>query len=327
MKAMKTIGVYDTPELAFESLGFIWNEDLATKGAGCLEPTHSDYFYMDAIGGVVYSANKMAKAYWAPSEGTKLGRKDQNLIFQRAIKAQSEDKACERNKNKCAAECAERIWELAQPCKEHPFLTKRHLKPVDALRIIDYKLAYELHSENMKVLGVDGHFGFKCSGGQYLSDESPLLVFPFRNLRGEIQSVMLVDNVGQESFLYGSRYYGAFWGTDPLEQFEAIKKLGVTQSVASALCVRQLKQFPVIAAASLSNLKVVVKELYEGFDQFFLLLDANSSDPEIEVLARQIHAYIAKPEFDATMEQNYLQLGFKGKPNNFSDFYLLKGEI
>lgn len=95
-----------------------------------------------------------------------------------------------------------RLWEIAEPVIEHPYLAKKHLEPVESIRHIDHKTAGRVLMWRPK--NADSDF------------EGDLLMMLEQNLDGELIGAQFIDSEGRKSWTPGPRKgLCSFWSPGP----------------------------------------------------------------------------------------------------------------
>ena len=123
-----------------------------------------------------------------------------------------------------AKERAARIWEVAQPCDNHPYLARK---------------------------------GVRAYGIRQVSDGR--LVIPIRDRDGEIHSVEFIDSDGAKRFLPGGRKAGCWYGIGETDK----GILCVAEGYATAASIHEATGFFVAVAFDCGNMPTVARQLRE----------------------------------------------------------------
>jgi putative DNA primase/helicase len=175
-----------------------------------------------------------------------LSRKD-IAAAQTAIAA---EKAQEHAKG---GEAARLIWSKGQPCIEHPYLERKHVRP-DGVRV---QLAHAA----------------ECRG-QFFSQGKPLggllLIVPLRDMQWRVHSLQAIDAEGNKSFLRGARTSALFHVIGAAKLRAAACGYGGQIAICEGYAtgwsiVHQLDDCPVFVAFNAGNLIHVAREVLAKF--------------------------------------------------------------
>ena len=161
------------------------------------------------------------------------------------------------------AQNARALWEAGEPARpDHPYLVKKRVSPVDALREIDTKeastfLGYVPKSGNTPLTG-------------------RLLVVPVK-VGERLSTVELIDEAGHKTALKGKgTKTSGFWATSPLPSDDGGGgTLLIGEGVATALSVNAATGYPAIAALSCHNLTPVANAMRECYPNATLVILAD----------------------------------------------------
>ena len=148
---------------------------------------------------------------------------------------------------------------------------------------------------------------------------------PLQDIHGSIRTVQFINEAGKKFFIKGGMK-GCFFLTKELKSAEII---GIAEGVATALSVSQVQGFPVVAAMSCCNLKniaQIIKEHYPKAELIILADKGGNGEKMAKEAARQTSSRVAVPEFtDEEVDKFKKQTG--KEPNDFNDYYLVRGEL
>jgi putative DNA primase/helicase len=202
-----------------------------------------------------------AKRYgWTPPQSAPvISRHTPKTTADRNIR---DDKAAEKERLQAAAN-AVAIWDMATAAgRDHPYLLRKGVEPLDAFREIDATVC-------ASTLGYPPN-----SGGTLLSGR--LLVVPITQGNG-LSSVEFIDEEGRKSALAGrGSRAGGYWATDRLPQGngEGLTLL-VGEGVATVLSARAATGHIGVAAFSEGNLCAVTSRMRQRFPAAELILLAD----------------------------------------------------
>ena len=201
-----------------------------------------------------------------------------------------------------------KLLNVATQIGDHPYLKQKGLT-----RYEDYPL-YELSSKY-----VDRIYNKRSLR------ESRVILAPLQDIHGTIRTVQFINEAGKKFFIKGGMK-GCFFLTKELKSAEII---GIAEGVATALSVSQVQGFPVVAAMSCCNLKniaQIIKEHYPKAELIILADKGGNGEKMAKEAARQTSSRVAVPEFtDEEVDKFKKQTG--KEPNDFNDYYLVRGEL
>ena len=173
-----------------------------------------------------------------------------------------DDEGAEKERLQAAAN-AVAIWDMATAAgRDHPYLLRKGVEPLDAFREIDATVC-------ASTLGYPPN-----SGGTLLSGR--LLVMPITQGNG-LSSVEFIDEQGRKSALAGrGSRAGGYWATAPLPQGngEGLTLL-IGEGVATVLSARAATGHIGVAAFSEGNLCAVSSRMRQRFPAAELILLAD----------------------------------------------------
>ena len=163
-----------------------------------------------------------------------------------------------RARHAAVAQIAVSIWEWARPvAPEHPYLVRKQLEPVAALR--------ELEALELKAL----------LGYMPLSAEEPLagrvLIVPAR-VGDAMTTLELIDGTGRKSSLAGGAKKGGYWVSGPLTADAGSTPILIAEGMATALSAHRATDWVAVAALSAGNLPRVASDLRERYPRAPLIV-------------------------------------------------------
>ncbi|CAJ5660364.1 primase 2 [Burkholderia pseudomallei] len=209
-----------------------------------------------------------------------------------------------------AAREAREIWEWARPVgPEHPYLVRKRLDPVPALR--------ELEAPELRAL-----LGYTPA-----SEERPLsgrvLVVPVWIDRA-VSTLELIDEVGNKSSLAGGVKKGGYWiaGPAPVAGGQALPIL-VGEGMATMLSAHRATGWVALAALSSGNLPPVAESIREQLPDadIVVLGELGPGEAKARQAADVSRARLALPVFaaDARIDDK--------APSDFNDMAVLSGFV
>ncbi|KWF06407.1 PriCT-2 domain-containing protein [Burkholderia pseudomultivorans] len=209
-----------------------------------------------------------------------------------------------------AAREALEIWEWARPVgPEHPYLVRKRLDPIPALR--------ELEAPELRAL-----LGYVPA-----SEERPLygrvLVVPVWIDR-VVSTLELIDEAGHKSSLAGGVKKGGYWiaGPAPVAGEEAMPIL-IGEGMATMLSAHRATGWVALAALSSGNLLPVAESIREQFPDadIVVLGELGPGEAKARQAADVSRAHLALPVFAA-----HARIDDKA-PNDFNDMAVLSGFV
>jgi len=180
-----------------------------------------------------------------------------------------------------AAQKANNLWKLARPAgDDHPYLTRKGVKPTDTLR--------ELSVERIReIIGYHPHAGDEPLEGRILI--APVVI------GDKISTVELIGEQGLKSALKDGRKSGGYWATGALPE---TGRLILAEGVATALSIAEALGEPVVAALSVGNLEKVGRALQRPGRELVIAADlGEGGKPHSDAIeaARKLGARLCAP--------------------------------
>jgi len=232
---------------------------------------------------------------------------DRQTLERRAQEAQREERKV-RARHAAVAREAASIWQWARPVgPEHPYLTRKQLKPIETLR--------ELEAVELRTL-----LGYEASSEEELLTGRVLIVPVWR---GELLSTLeLIDEHGRKSSLAGGAKKGGYWMTRPEPVTgETASPMLIGEGVATVLSAHRATGWLAAAALSSGNLSEVAGVLRERFPDAGLIVlgDLGHGEGSARQAAGHVTAQLALPVFAAHA------LIDGSRPTDFNDMAVLCG--
>jgi putative DNA primase/helicase len=184
---------------------------------------------------------------------------------------------------KHAATLARAVWSKAKPARDdHPYLIRKGLTAVDALREID--------ADKLPAL-----LGYSpLSSGQLLAGR--ILIVPVK-IGASVSTVEMIDETGLKSALAGGAKSGGYWAASAPDKSSA--RILVAEGVATALSAHRCTGLPAIAALSCGNLKRVAEAMRNQYPEasITVLADIGNGQEYAFKAARAVGGALASPDF------------------------------
>lgn len=225
---------------------------------------------------------------------------------QEAIQQRQKDDAL---RNSEAVTKAAAIWKAASPAGEdHPYLARKHVKPVSTLR--------EMPADKLASL-----LGYAPkSKGEALAGR--VLIVPVK-VGNKLSTAELIDEAGRKSAIYGGAKAGGYWSAQPLPEGNVDGlTLQIGEGVATVLSAKEATGHPSIAALSSGNLPAVAKAMRERYPTSRLVILADlvkaTGEPDLHAVeaARLVGGLLAIPDFGPDRPE---------KASDFNDMAALRG--
>lgn len=213
-----------------------------------------------------------------PDEKAERDRKRAETIRQ----CQEEEAA----KRAAAAVKAERTWKAATPARaDHPYLTRKKVKPVPSLREIEAdKLA--------RLLGYHPK-----SRGEHLTGR--VLIVPVK-AGGALTTCELIDEAGRKSAIAGGQKGGGHWAAQALPEGDGNgATIMIGEGVATVLTAKEATGHYSVAALCCGNLLAVAEEMKARFPaaRLIVLADLGNGQKDAEQAALAVGCLLAVPDF------------------------------
>jgi putative DNA primase/helicase len=224
------------------------------------------------------------------------------------IERRAREEARQQARRAAAAREAREIWEWARPVgPEHPYLIRKRLEPVAALR--------ELEAPELRAL----------LGYVPVSEERPLsgrvLVVPV-SIERTVSTLELIDEAGNKSSLAGGVKKGGYWivGPAPIAGEKAPPIL-IGEGMATMLSAHRATGWVALAALSSGNLPIVAQSVREQFPDadIVVLGERGPGEAKARQAADASRARLALPLFDADARID------DKAPTDFNDMAVLSG--
>lgn len=212
-----------------------------------------------------------------------------------------------------AAKKAGAIWQAATELRaDHPYMARKGIKPVSALREIPVEQAA-------------GILGYRPkSDGEPLAGR--LIVAPVK-VAGELSTLEFIDEQGRKSAIAGGAKAGGFWAAKALPEGDgAGLVLVIGEGVATVLSIHQATDYPAIAALSAGNIPQVAKIMCDRYPKarVLILADLGNGQAKAEEAATATGAKLAVPIFTPAHVQAHQEQHGK-PPTDFNDLAQLAG--
>lgn len=188
----------------------------------------------------------------------------------------------ERTRQEQAARHAVALWQRAQPCLDHPYLTAKGVA-----------------AHGLRTLAWPQGFIDPDTGGR---DHAPVtsLVIPMRDTAGALWSLAAVAPDGRKDFLFGGRKRGCYYAMGTL-----VDTICITEGFATGASVYEATGHAVAVAFDCGNLMPVAVELRAKYPTLRIILcadddrytDGNPGRTKAAEAARAVNGLLALPTF------------------------------
>lgn len=276
----------------------------------------------DCRGGCVYNERSRKCAVWREDAGRRMSRAERRDWRIDSVIREAQKKERLKSERRHAADTASEIWRNAHPVVEHPYLTRKKIKPTSTMREVDASIVDEILSGR----GVRNDQGKLCRTGLY----GRLLVIPLRNKDGLLESLQFIDAKGKKRFMAKGRVGSLCWLSHPLEAYQASSVIGIAEGTATALSVELVHGFPCVAAMSSGNLKNVAELWADRFrlgKKFIILSDVGNGEDDAQAAAETIGALCHRPPINDEVVRRFCLLTGGDKPTDWNDYYIATGKL
>ncbi|MFM0715931.1 DUF3631 domain-containing protein [Paraburkholderia strydomiana] len=200
-----------------------------------------------------------------------------------------------------AAKATAILANAMQACDDHPYLMRKGVRPVAAIREIDVE----------KVKALAGYM--PKANGEPLRGR--LLVAPVR-IDGRLSTLELIDEAGRKSALAGGEKEPGFWSVVLLEPRPS--RIVIAEGAATALSIHECTRVATVAALSSSNLMKVAKALRAKHPDAKLIVagDLGNGEEQARQAAKAVGASLAFPDFGANRQAD---------EKDFNDMHRVRG--
>lgn len=234
------------------------------------------------IGTLFYEAMKNG---WKPEE-TQLETVEQKTQRKKkqtaSAKREAETKA---SKAATAARKAAILIKSGKSAENHPYLIRKDVKPVDALRALDVAKVAE-------ILGYTPKSNDEALTGQ-------ILIAPVE-VNSELSSAELIDEFGRKSAIAGGTKSAGYWAAKPLPETDSDFSLLIGEGVATVLSSVEATEYHGLAALTAGNLEKVAVAMRKRYPnaKITILADVGNGKDKAEKAACAANATLAVPDFN-----------------------------
>jgi len=258
------------------------------------------------LGGGIYGDHRTGLyEVWQAKRDRPLAPAEYEAFRQRCEHERHAREAEEARKHAEAALKSAAVWKTAEPAvKDHPYLSRKGVKPAATLR--------EISSDRLAaILGYTPK-----SKGEALAGR--ILIAPVK-VGDKVSTAELIDEAGRKSAVFGGIKAGGYWATEPLP--DNLDVLLIGEGVATVLSASEATGCHAIAALSSGNLEPVAIAMREKYPHARLVIlgDLGNGQGKAESAAKATSGLLALPQFG---EDEIIH----GKtPSDFNDLSALHG--
>lgn len=245
---------------------------------------------------------------WCAKSPNEITPAERDAIERRRRENEAQRKAAEAEVHAQAAEMASIMWEAAEPCTDHPYLTRK----------------------GVQSFGLRAGIWRREIGERDVVVENALLV-PLRDGK-KVVSLQAIfpsrDNplARDKDFLPGGKKRGCFFPVGKPADGDATPTIYIAEGYATAASIHQATGCPVIVAFDAGNLRPVAERIRGKYPQARLVIAADNDrwthqpveNPGVHfatMAAREVGAGLVVPDFD----------DLDGKPTDFNDLHARQG--
>lgn len=220
---------------------------------------------------------------WSAKPGYTLTAEEATLFRARLEAAKASQRQAALARQQMAARRAQALWQMAEPCISHPYLTLKHVA-----------------SHGARVLAWPQGF-IDPATGERDRNLHGALVLPMRDIGGSLCSLAAIAPDGRKDFLFGGRKRGCYY---------AIGKLGdtvcVAEGFATGASIFEATGHAVAVAFDCGNLLPVAMALRAKYPRMRIILCAdddrntagNPGLTKATEAARAVQGFLAVPNFE-----------------------------
>jgi len=203
------------------------------------------------------------------------------------LKREREERLKQERTQQSAAGNGEVLYKKARPLKQHPYLEKKGVRPVEGLRVTTYSTAKD----------------YRCSFGKTIgSDAGRLLVMPVHDETGALISLQAITEQGVKGLLAGAKKSGGFFLIPGLP--ENGESLYLVEGLATGLSVHEATGAPVYVCIDAGNLKHVAAIARRQHPEASLVIagdldESGAGQGKAKGAAKAVNASVRLPDFSA----------------------------
>lgn len=301
-----------------------WNVTAANDGKTWKQGAGRVRMFADGRGGVAWNWIQGTRSLWFDDADEKLTRAERAALLERAA---AERRKWDEERRRRWAEVAAFAVELvkqAAPVVEHPYLTRKHVKPVQGLFTMpaaDVQGAFNRFYRLSPRTLMDKKTGRPMAG--------PVLLVPlYRGAAARaLSSIEFISERGGKYALPEAQSKGSFWLPEAVRLSDhPVERMGVAEGLATALSISQVLGFPCAAARSCNNLMSVSTTLRNRYPNARLEVcgDCGPGSKDAADAALAVRGCVRIPSFDTDLMVRFKNLTGGEKPTDWNDFFVAK---
>ncbi|WP_443743761.1 toprim domain-containing protein [Sutterella sp.] len=331
--------IYSTPQDActaagveFPRRGLVpgpWNVTAAFNGKTWKQGAGRVRMFADGRGGVAWNWIQDMRSLWFDDADGKLTPSDVLVRLERsAVEQRRWAEETEAEYAKGAAVAAE-LMRTVRPAVgvEHPYLTRKHVRPVPGLGVLD---ACSISDAFYRVLG-ERRRPYDPKTQKTMNGRVLVVPLYLDAHRTRLSSVELISEAGGKPALAGARASGAFWVPDEVALAdEAPAVIGVAEGLATALSVSQVLGVPCAAARSCGNLRATALGLKKSFPESEIAVygdDDEAGRREGRRAAVAVGGSLHFPSFDVNLQERFKARTGGEKPTDWNDYFIATEDL
>lgn len=203
------------------------------------------------------------------------------------LKKEREERLKQERKQQSAAGNGEVLYQKARPLKQHPYLEKKSVQPVEGLRVTAYGTAKD----------------YRCSFGKTIGPEGGrLLLMPIYNEAGALMSLEAITEQGVKGLLAGAKKSGGFFLIPGLPEIR--ETMYLVEGLATGLSVHEATGATVYVCIDAGNLKHVAAIVRRQHPDSALVIAGDLDESGVgqgkaKGAAKAVNATVCLPDFSA----------------------------
>lgn len=270
----------------------------------------------DGRGGSVCNFKSDEYACWIDGYSESWTREEKERRFKEieANRAKAEErKAIEDREGQFTASM---ILRECKPVVNHPYLTRKHIKPTNTMFEIDAKVVDSIFAER----GIRNE-----STGQFFKTglHGRLLVTPLYK-GNELKTLQFIDSNGNKQYMKGGNPKGAYWLSRPIEDYYESDLIGIGEGVATVRSVELVERFPCVAVTTCHNFLAVARYFRGRFQnkRIVILSDIGRGEDQAKQASDAIGALPFQPYFTEQDIQAFKTITGKSNPSDWNDYLI-----
>lgn len=283
-------------------------------------------YHGDGRGGRVFNFKTSMMAVWREDAGQRLSAVEKRRLQYEREAAEAKEAEDKKARAVYGHYTAELILQASARVDEHPYLTRKRVRPVGPMYEADIAVANAVLAER----GYRTEWGFQRIG--YRDDDGwhamtgRVLVVPMWN-NGQLGTLEFIDAAGHKSFLPKAPTAGAWWSTRLIGDAPVI---GIAEGVATALSIDLVRGIPCVAAMSCGNMPQIAGWFARHCPgrEFRVFSDKGNGEEDARKAAGLCGGILELPSFSGELLAACRErTGTDKAPTDWNDYYIATGEL